>query len=83
MGTTLFCLKPYPSAVTQSDGSRVGWKVIYATPSVIDMLGYKVDAVEGHDFMDIVFRVSPLIINPMGANPQPPIKTSSETGFQA
>lgn len=42
-----------------SSGSRgSGWKMIFVSPSVNDMLGQKVGELEGKDFLDLVLGMS-------------------------
>ncbi|WVN86967.1 cutinase palindrome-binding protein [Cryptococcus depauperatus CBS 7841] len=57
IGSAAFCLKPAitPGSGQYQNGEAWRWKIIYASPSVSDMLGQKPSELEGRDFFELVF----------------------------
>jgi len=59
VGSALFCLKPIAlqrdSIAENGSGPGWGWKIIFVSPSVGDMLGQKASDLENREFFDLVF----------------------------
>ncbi|OCF46108.1 hypothetical protein I317_00198 [Kwoniella heveanensis CBS 569] len=59
VGGSIFCLKPVLMRKGSGNGQQGspswGWRIIYSSPAVTDMLGQKPADLEGRDFLDLVF----------------------------